>query len=198
MYDHGPVVGASESAIEQESTVATYVALLRGINVGGNKKIAMADLRQLLTGLGYTDVVTHLQSGNAVFTATGKPDKLAADIEAGIAKQFGMKVSCLIRTGAQLRAVVAGNPFGDIATDPSKLLVMFLSGKPDPARFADLDPATFAPDLFAVGDRELYLWCPNGISNSKLTPIPWDKRLQLVATGRNWNTVTKLLTLTHA
>jgi uncharacterized protein (DUF1697 family) len=178
--------------------MARYAVLLRGINVGGNKKIAMADLRQLLSRLGYTDVVTHLQSGNALFTAPGKPDQLAADIEAGIVSELGMKVSCLIRTRAQLQAVVAGNPFGDLATDPSRLLVMFLSGKPDPARLADLDPATFAPDLFAVGDRELYLWCPNGISKSKLTPIPWDKRLQLVATGRNWNTVTKLLALTGA
>src|SRR3954454_2877015 len=110
-----------------------YVALLRGINVGGNKKVAMADLRALLSGLGYTNVRTHLQSGNAVLTSPSRdPQQLAGKIENRIQNRLGMTVRCLVRNRAEFRAVTDGNPLADVATDGSRMLALFLSEAPDP------------------------------------------------------------------
>ena len=118
-----------------------YVALLRGINVGRNKRVAMADLRRLLDGLGYTGVRTLLQSGNAVFTTpAGKSEKLARQIEQAIEDELGLDVKCLVRTGEDMRAVVDGNPLGDMATDGAKLLALFLSEAPDATLLAAHDP----------------------------------------------------------
>jgi uncharacterized protein (DUF1697 family) len=170
-----------------------YAVLLRGINVGGNKKIAMADLRTLLTGLGFTDVATLLQSGNAVFTSPVKDTaKLAAQIEQAIADQFGMQVSCLIRTGPQLRRVIAADPFGEIATNPSRYMVIFLSGEPDPAWLKGIDASAYAPDEFRLGKHEIYLWLPKGAADSKLSLALMSKKSGVISSARNWNTVAKL------
>ena len=175
--------------------MATYAVLLRGINVGGKSKVAMADLRDLLGELGFTAVKTLLQSGNAVFDSPGdgKPERLKDQIEEALAKRYGRTISCVILTRPVLDRVMAANPFADVATNPSRLLVTFLSGPPDPARFAEDDPSAYAPDLLVLGEREIYTWHPNGQAETKLTPAFWAKRLPgLVATGRNWNTVGKL------
>ncbi|MBB5872449.1 uncharacterized protein (DUF1697 family) [Allocatelliglobosispora scoriae] len=171
-----------------------YAVLLRGINVGGNKKIAMADLRALLTGLGFTDVATLLQSGNAVITAAGKdPAKLAAQIEKAIADQFDMQVSCLIRTGPELRRVIAEDPFGEVVTNPSRYMVIFLSGDPDPEWLQGIDSAAYAPDEFRLGKHhEIYLWLPDGAADSKLSVVLMNKKSGVIGSARNWNTVTKL------
>ena len=176
--------------------MTSYVALLRGINVGGNNRLAMADLRSLLGGLGYTDVRTVLQSGNAVFsTMAGSPTQLAEHIAAAIELELGLTIGVLVRTGADLLAVVDGNPFVGTATEPSKLFASFLSAPVAPARIADVDPAQFLPAEFRLTEQALYLWCPDGISNTKLPLALSDKKLGVTATARNWNTVTKLLTL---
>ncbi|WP_084958315.1 DUF1697 domain-containing protein [Thermoactinospora rubra] len=172
-----------------------YAALLRGINLGSRMRMSMADLRDLLAGLGYTDVATHLQSGNAVFTGTGGEQEVAARIEAAIRERLGMPVRCLVRGRRELADVVARDPLREAVTDPARYLVTFLSDKPDPGRYADLDPARFAPETYVVGEREIYVWHPDGMRNSKLTHAFWEKRLGLVATSRNWNTVTKLLSM---
>jgi uncharacterized protein (DUF1697 family) len=175
--------------------VATYAVLLRGINVGGKSKVAMADLRDLLGELGFTAVKTLLQSGNAVFDAPGEKsaERLKDRIEAALTKRYGRTIGCVIVTRAELDQVIAANPFAGVATNPSRLLVTFLSGPPDPARFAEDDPAAYAPDQIVLGKREIYTWHPNGQAETKLTPAFWAKRLPgLVATGRNWNTVGKL------
>jgi uncharacterized protein (DUF1697 family) len=173
-----------------------YVALLRGINVGRNNRIAMADLRDLLTGLGYTDVVTLLQSGNAVFsTANTDPDAVAAEIEQAITRRLGLTIRCLVRDRADLQRVVDGNPLPERINDPSKLLVSFLSARPDPATLADIDFASFAPEECGVGEREFYVWFPDGVNNAKLSYAFFEKRFGGVATARNWNTVTKLLVM---
>jgi uncharacterized protein (DUF1697 family) len=105
--------------------------MLRGINVGGHKKVAMADLRTLLTGVGFTDVATLLQSGNAVFNGPeALPEEMAARIERAIADEFSMSVRCMVRTGPELRAVIEGNPFADTATQGSRFLALFLSASP--------------------------------------------------------------------
>ena len=172
-----------------------YVALLRGINVGGRNAIAMARLRELLEALGLGDVRTHLQSGNAVFTAEPAEEQLVHAIEEAIARELGMNVRVLVRSRDELAAVVGADPFRAIATDPAKYLVMFLSEAPDHDVRAGVDPAGYRPDRFHLGRREIYLWCPDGLSNSELPKVFSEKRLGLLSTTRNWRTVTKLLEL---
>ena|SRR5947209_16722331 len=173
-----------------------YVALLRGINVGGSRKVAMADLRQVLLSLGYTDVETYLQSGNALFTGPeGDPDATARAIEQGLMRDLGMEIRVLLRTREEMAAVIAGNPFPQALTTPSLLHVAFLSGPLDPKRLEYLDPQQYTPDDFQVGDRVIYLWYPEGSGRSKLATLLTPQRLGVAPTARNWNTVTKLLTL---
>jgi uncharacterized protein (DUF1697 family) len=176
--------------------MARYVALLRGINLGPHRRMAMQDLRALLTDLGYTDVATLLQSGNAVFTSPRRQvDKVTVEVEQAISHRLGMPVRCVLRTAAELAAVVGANPFRQHAGEGAKLMVTFLSGAVDRSRLAGVDPAEFAPDEFGVADREIYLWLPNGMSGSRIPVDFWDKQTGLVTTTRNWNTVTKLLAM---
>jgi uncharacterized protein (DUF1697 family) len=172
--------------------VGRYVALLRGINVGRNKKIAMSDLRELLSGLGYTDVRTHLQSGNALFTAPGRGATLSKQIEAAIQKELGMDVRCLIRSGKEMRAVIDANPLADVATNGSRFLALFLSAAPDAKLLKQHDPVDLAPDDVRVGDRVIYQWCPDGILAAPPLSSFVEKHLKVVASARNWNTVTRL------
>jgi uncharacterized protein (DUF1697 family) len=168
-----------------------WVALLRGINVGRNKRVAMADLRRLLESLGCRDVRTLLQSGNAVFTggrggATARQRQIASRIDS----ELGLDVKVLVRTADQLAAVAEKNPFAARGVGPKELHVAFLSTAPAAKKLAGLEPEQFTPDEFEVGDRVLYLRLPNGIAGSRLPD--WERTLGLTVTVRNWNTVTKL------
>ncbi|RAY17265.1 hypothetical protein DPM19_00590 [Actinomadura craniellae] len=168
-----------------------YVALLRGINVGGPNKIAMADLRELLVGLGYADVTTYLRTGNAVFTAPDRAGgELAAEIEGRITGELGLTVVVMMRTAAELRGVVDRNPVP--VRDPAKFAVAFLSGAPDPGLPEVIDPRAYAPEEMHLGERELYLYFPHGLGRAKLNPL-LAKHLKVDATVRNWNTVTRVL-----
>ncbi|MFE6774827.1 DUF1697 domain-containing protein [Streptomyces sp. NPDC057702] len=172
-----------------------YVALLRGINVGQHRRIPMATLRELLAGLGCGAVRTHLQSGNAVFVPPDSdptPDAVGEALERAIAQRLSLDVRVLVREGGDLCRVAARNPFREVDFDPSRLLVTFLSGPVDPAPLTELDPAEYAPDQFRVGEREIYVHCPEGVRHSRLTQALWEKRLGLVGTARNWNTVSAL------
>ena len=174
------------------------IALWRGINVGPNKRIAMADLRALLSSLGYTDVQTILQSGNAVFTNPGKaaPTAVAARIEQAVAKQLGVESKIVVRTAADIAAVITANPLRKIATDPSRHLVGFLSDTPSAVglkAFAALDIP--APDEVRLIARELYLWCPKGVLDSPFSKVDWRRQLGVDVTMRNWNTVSKIAAL---
>ncbi|HEY8743242.1 MAG TPA: DUF1697 domain-containing protein [Chloroflexota bacterium] len=171
------------------------VALLRGVNVGPGNRIAMAALRGLLSDLGYTDVATLLNSGNAVFTVAQAPDLVAMDIEAALMRTLGVKSAVVVRTAEELSAVVACAPLLDVMTDPAKFLVGFLSGDPIPAGATAVAALDVAPDQVRLTGRELYLWCPAGVLASPLSQVPWDKSLGVDVTMRNWNTVTRLLTL---
>jgi uncharacterized protein (DUF1697 family) len=173
--------------------VTSYVALLRGINVGAHKRIAMADLRAVLTDLGYEDVRTLLQSGNAVFTGgRATADKVARTVEDAVSRTFGMDVPVLVRTGAELTKVVRDNPFTEVADQGSRLVVSFLSAPPSRAVLGGFDAAAYEPELMYLAGREMYLWLPAGLIESKLMKALPEKRLGVTATVRNWNTVTKL------
>jgi uncharacterized protein (DUF1697 family) len=188
----------SSEKIEQSGrrTPATeHVAFLRAVNVGGRNRVAMAHLRELLSGLGYGAVRTHLQSGNAVFTvAVGTPpEEVALQIEGALEAQLGLAARVLVRTRAELERVVAENPLLDVASDHARMLVVFLDGAPDHEVMSELAPADFEPDVFALGEREIYAWYPDGVGETRLSNAFWERRLGLAATGRNWNTVTRLL-----
>jgi uncharacterized protein (DUF1697 family) len=173
--------------------VARYVALLRGINVGGRQKLKMADLRALLSDLGYHEVATLLQSGNAVFTAeSGSPELFAADIQTRLADETGLTVTVMVRTADDLRRVVEQIPFE--IRDPAKCAVAFLSNPVDPGQIAAIDHQSFAPEELVAGERELYLYFPGGMGRSKLLPILARDTFG-PATVRNWNTTTRLLDL---
>jgi uncharacterized protein (DUF1697 family) len=168
-----------------------HVALLRGINLASKRRVAMADLRAWLTELGYEDVRTLLQSGNVVFRTSKRPATVRKEMEAALAEGAGFHVDCVLRTAAELRAVVDANPLGDVAGDPSRYLVSFLDV---PGRWPPVDPAEFEPERVYLAEREAYFWVPGGIQKSKLLAA-FPARKGEVATVRNWNTVTKLLAI---
>jgi uncharacterized protein (DUF1697 family) len=158
----------------------------------------MQTLRAVLADLGGSGVRTHLQSGNAVFTHTeADPLRLAADLERRIAAESGLTIACLVRTGADLRRVMETNPFPMEGVDPSRFMVTFLSGPVPRDKLAALDPASYLPDEFRLGEREIYAHFPNGVRDSKLAAFFTDRRLGLTASARNWNTVTKLVALSE-
>jgi uncharacterized protein (DUF1697 family) len=171
--------------------MARLVALLRGINLGSKRRVAMADLRELMAELGYEDVRTVLQSGNIIFT--GAKAKARETLEAGLGDRYGFKVDVVLRTMDEVQAVVQNEPFGDEATDLTRSFVVFLPSKPNPSALAALAEQDFAPDRFEAGGRELYAWCPEGMQNSALMRALGKPGLAETATVRNMSTVKKLL-----
>jgi uncharacterized protein (DUF1697 family) len=169
----------------------TWVALVRGINVGRAKRIAMSDLRTMLASLGYADVRTHGQSGNAIF-ASGQRNaqSLEEEISSRIRADFGMDASVLLRTAAEFAAVVKANPFVARGVPSGELHAAFFSAQPDAAKTADVDRDAYKPDEFAFGKRVVYVRLLNGVMGSTLPD--WERTLGVRATQRNWNTTTKL------
>lgn len=176
--------------------MTTYVALVRGVNVGGNKMVAMADLRAAMTEMGLSDVRTLLQSGNVVFRAPAKATgKLEALLETELGRRLGMPREFHVRTAAEWRAVVQANPFPDeAASDPGHLLVTFFKSPLDPAKVKALQAAIPGRERCRCDGRQLYMTFPDGMGTSKV-PALADKTLGVRGTGRNWNTVIKLLTM---
>jgi uncharacterized protein (DUF1697 family) len=175
--------------------LARQIALLRGINVGSHRRVAMGDLRELLTGLGYGDVRTLLQSGNVVLTSDARPEQLARELERQIAANLGVDPQVVVRSREELAAVVRLNPLRDVAGDPKRYQVSFLSAAPDPSVVDALAAADVAPERVVVIDREIYAWHPGGVHRSPLAKLLSDRRLGVAATARNWNTIVKLLEL---
>jgi uncharacterized protein (DUF1697 family) len=175
--------------------MARHVVLLRGINLGPSRRVAMGDLRTLLTERGYEDVRTHLQSGNVVVSSPAKAADLPARLERELEEGLGMKIAVVVRSRAQLATIVEADPLRDVADDPKRYVVTFLSGTPDAAAVRELLAQDFSPERVTASGRELYTWHPNGIQKSKLARAVGDDRFGVVGTARNWNTVTKLLEL---
>ena len=175
------------------SAMTTYAALLRGINVGTAKRVAMPALRELASGLGYARVRTHLNSGNLVLGTDDGPEEVRRALEHGIEQTFGLHADVVVRTAEQLAAVVAANPFPD--GDPSRVTVAFLAA-PAPAGVEDRLAAQAAPDEpFLVAGAEVYVHYGHGQAGSRLAARIADV-LGVSATVRNLRTVTALVDLT--
>jgi len=175
-----------------------YIALLRGVNLGGAKKVAMADLRALIEELGYSEVRTILNSGNVVFSgAKATPDAVAEDIEAAIAARLRVKSRVTVLTAKQLAAIMRQNPLLEHAANPSRLHVAFLRDKSARTRLKPLTERDWTPDALAIGASAAYLWCPNGMSVSDL-PTAVDKLLRDDVTVRTWGTVSKIAALAES
>jgi uncharacterized protein (DUF1697 family) len=168
-----------------------YIALLRAINLAAKRRVAMADLRAWLTGLGYDDVRTLLQSGNAVFSTKKKLATVRKEVEAVLEEGAGFHIDCVLRTADELRAVVAADPLGAVATNPSRYFVSFMDVA---VEWPEIDAAAFEPERVHFAEREAYFWVPEGTQNSKLLAA-FPARKGQIATMRNWNTVTKLLAI---
>jgi uncharacterized protein (DUF1697 family) len=173
--------------------MARYVALLRGINLGSARRVPMAGLRELLTERGYGDVQTLLQSGNVAVSTRKGAETVRKDLEQAIAERFGVETDVVLRTREELEALIAADPLGDVATDPKRLQVHFLSGEPAAAAARALEEAEIAPERIAVRGREICVWHANGIQRSPASKLIGRADLGVVATARNWSTVTRLL-----
>ena len=155
----------------------------------------MAGLRDLLTSLGYDDVRTYLQSGNVVLTSGASPRRLQRKLEQELTTNLGLDTQVIVRTRDELADVIARDPLGGVADNPSRYLVSFLSAEPNPQIVRELGAEDVAPEQFVISGREIYAWHPDGLQRSPLGKLLSERRLGVTATARNWNTVTKLLDL---
>jgi uncharacterized protein (DUF1697 family) len=175
--------------------MAVIVSMLRGVNVGGHNKVKMEALRALYESLGLRDAQTYVVSGNVVFrTKVQSLTALAKRIENAIEQNFGFRPRVILRTTSELRDAVARNPFRTRrGIEPNKLLVMFLERHPEPKALEQALKIKADPEEMHVDGREVYIYFPDGMARPKLSWVTVEKKLKTAGTGRNWNSVTKLL-----
>ena len=178
--------------------MARQIVLLRGINIGSRNRIAMPALREALADASFDDVRTYLQSGNVVLSSRAAPKTVARKCEAVIADRFGLEIAVVVRTRNELAEVVRRNPLGDVAKDPKRYQVSFLSAKPAAGVVRKLEALAAGGERLVASGRELYAWHPKGVARSKLWAALAGRGLGVTATARNWTTVTKLLELADA
>jgi uncharacterized protein (DUF1697 family) len=169
------------------------ILLLRGINIGPRKRIAMPELRSVLDEAGFNDVRTYVQSGNVVLRTGVSANKLGAKVEKLIASQFGLEVDVIVRTADELAEVVRLNPLADVADSPKRYQVSFCDAEPDPEAVEKIAAAAAPSEKLVSIGRELYAWHPDGVGRSKLWTKLAGSGLGVRATARNWTTVTTLL-----
>jgi len=176
------------------------VSMLRGVNVGGHNKIKMDALRELCASLKLRDPQTYVQSGNVVFVAEDRDlVPLARRIEQAIERKFGFRPDVILRTAAELRDAIARNPFASRSgIEPSKLLVTFLASHPSAEARKKVLAIKTDPEELRIDGRELYTYFPNGMGRPKLSWPMVERTLAISGTGRNWNTVTKLLEMAES
>jgi uncharacterized protein (DUF1697 family) len=175
--------------------MARYVALLRGVNIGPRNRVAMPALREALEEAGFEDVKTYVQSGNVVLSSRAKAETVRQKVERVIAERFGLEIAVVVRTRAELAAVVKRNPLRKVATEPKRYQVSFLSGKLSAKVVRDLEETAAADERVVVSGREVYAWHPQTVARSKLWAKLAGKNLGVTATARNWATVESLLEL---
>ncbi len=173
--------------------MSTFIALLRGINVGGHNKVPMAELRPLCAELGWGDVQTYIQSGNLVFTAGGAPAALENELERAIERRFGFKVSVLVRAAKDWPAYIKGNPFPEASEKEPNAVMLGLSKSPPKADAEKglRERATHGERIVQVGEA-LWIHFSDGVAGSKLSPGLLDRLVGSPVTTRNWRTVLKL------
>lgn len=174
-----------------------YIALLRGINVGGHKKILMADLRELLLKNGLKNVQTYIQSGNVIFESDENPTVLSKNISTYIYKEYLFEVPVLIKTDTEWEYALNNNPFimDDTAVETKKLYITFLSETPLEENIELMEELDYSPDIFIIKKDLVYSHYPNGAGRSKMTINVFERKLKVNATSRNWNTMIKLFSL---
>jgi uncharacterized protein (DUF1697 family) len=174
-----------------------YIALLRSVNVAGHGRLAMADVQGTFRALGHTDVSTYIQTGNVFFRSPSKsPAALIDGIEARLAEDFGSSPAVILRTTAELKHVAATSPYAAQGADPARHHVTFLAAKPSADKLSAFSPPSSGRDELVIIGKEVYVHTPDGYGNSKLNGAMLERRLGVVSTTRNWNTVSKLCALT--
>ena len=176
-------------------SAAPLIVLLRGVNLVTRNRVSMPVLRQALADAGYEDVRTYVQSGNVVLTTRRAPPRVAKEVAKVVHERFGLDVAVVVRTRAELSAVIDRNPLCSVVTDPKRCQVTFLDGKPDRAALEKLGAAAADGEVVAHLGREIYTWHPSGMGRSKLARLLSGKAMGVTATSRNWATVTALLAL---
>lgn len=176
------------------------IALLRGINVSGRRTVHMTDLKRAVEEMGFGNVSTYLQSGNVIFNCRhAQTAKLAMHIEEKLSETFGFTINVIIRTQEELEKIIETNPLvdsADVARD--KLYVTFLADEPDKTAASKLDLPPGTDEKFAIVGSEVYLYCPNGYTRTKLNNATFEKKLRTVATTRNWKTINNLLSVSNS
>jgi len=180
-------------------TMAVVISMLRAVNVGGHNKIKMDALRALYQSLKLRDPQTYVQSGNVIFRTDERDlNLLAKRIQNGIVRKFGCNPEVILRTTGELRDVIARNPFAKRrGIDPRKLLVTFLASDPGSEARGKILQLKTDPEELRVDRRELYIYFPNGMARPKFSWAAIEKMLKIPGTGRNWNSVTKLLEMSE-
>ena len=175
-----------------------YISVLRGINVGGHKKILMVDLKNLYKKLGYTQILSYIQSGNVVFDSdNGDRNFIVSAIETAISKQYGFDVTVIIRTHAEIKHAIKNMPYGDIdlVADGAKYFLTLLSENPSKENSQLLMGYVKPPEQMTIEGNHIYTHYPNGAGRSKLTNALMENKLKVKATSRNWKSLVKLIEL---
>jgi uncharacterized protein (DUF1697 family) len=179
--------------------VTTYVALLRSVNVAGHGRLSMPDLQRSFQELGYDDVSTYIQTGNVIFRSTGSAmPKLGVAIAGQLAHDFGSAPAVILRSAADIIRIAGHSPYAKEGADPSRHHVTFLAAAPDKAHVDGFTTPPSGRDELTLDGREVYVHTPDGYARSKLTGALLERRLGVLSTTRNWNTVSKLSELVGA
>jgi len=175
--------------------VPAHVVLLRGINIGARNRVSMPELRDALTGAGFDDVRTYVQSGNVVLSSRKAAESVARECRDVIAEKLGLELDLVVRTRDELAEVVRRDPLGGVAENPKRYQVTFLSAELDAEVVRKVEAAAVEREQVVIDGREVYAWHPDTIARSKLWTLLAGPKLGVTATARNWTTVTKLLEL---
>ena len=179
--------------------MSRYIALLRGINVSGQKKIKMSELKTIFENIGFQDVITYIQSGNVIFSSKKKSiSKLSNKITSGIKSKYNFDVQLIILTPQEIDWALKNNPFIKKKKEIERLYVTFLSAKPSTDSINILKEISFLPEEYLINEKTIYLFSPNGAGKAKLNNNFIEKKLKVVGTTRNWKTVTALSELVNS